>query len=134
MNQLIGWSVLPLWPEIVWCRLCPWSRACSDPTKAKKWLQGHFTFHHKGSVPVFAEWFSCYYSGPSTGYRFWRFVTKRRSLILGDFNVKQNEGDFAMQIQNGVARACDEVSEVDLYLPLGPLTWVPAADASTAGS
>ena len=30
------------------CRLCPWTRPCVDPEKAKHLLGGHFKIHHKG--------------------------------------------------------------------------------------
>ena len=32
------------------CRLCPWTRACTDPAKAKDLLGGHFRTHHKGQT------------------------------------------------------------------------------------
>ena len=33
------------------CRLCPWSRPCTDPAKAKELLRGHFRTLHKGQTP-----------------------------------------------------------------------------------
>ena len=44
--------------------------------------------------------------------------TGRRCLLLGDWNLEQNEGDLAMLIQQGVVRACDAAARGQLLRAL----------------
>ena len=47
--------------------------------------------------------------------------TGRRCLLLGDWNLEQNEGDLAMLIQQGVVRACDAAARGQQLPMTGPV-------------
>ena len=47
-------------------------------------------------------------------------ASRRKCVIIGDFNLEQHEGDIAMLLQQGIVRACDEAARGSQLPATGP--------------